>query len=121
MESDKILKLVEAGFTADEIRKMLTPASETVTIVQPESPSVPLSAEQDAAGSPGPAAAAAPSEEKPDVLDVVKAAVTEQMSTVMKQYEETMNKMAKLAGMPSVENVQPKGIEDIISGFFKEE
>ena len=40
---------------------------------------------------------------------------------MMKPIEDHFAKIAKLAGMPSLDNVEPKGIDDIISHFFKEE
>ena len=45
----------------------------------------------------------------------------EHLDTMMKPIEDHFAKIAKLAGMPSLDNVEPKGIDDIISHFFKEE
>ena len=120
METKEVLKLVEAGFTADEIRGFLRPDAEKKESPEPRASLEPLSPEPTGAVENSSAPAEAPVK-KPDVLEAVKTAVTEQMADVMKNYEETINKMARLAGMPSIAEVEPKGIEDIISGFFKEE
>ena len=49
------------------------------------------------------------------------AEIRENMAADRKLYEENMAKVMKMAGMPSLDDVKPKGIEDIISNFFKEE
>lgn len=121
MDIEKVFKLMDAGFTADEIRTMLnsSPAQPVV------SASLPLSPEPTAA-APDTAAAEAPvedppAEEKPDPIAALKADIGEQISAAMKQQQESINKLAKLMGMPSMDNVQPKGIDDIVRNFFKEE
>lgn len=119
METDKVLKLVEAGFTAAEIRSMINSSSTAQPVesasLQPLSPE-PTSAEDAAAEAEAPA-----EEVKPDPLEALKADIGEQIAQAMKAQQESINKIAKLAGMPSMDNVQPKGIDDIIRGFFKEE
>lgn len=121
METDKVLKLVEAGFTAAEIRSMINSSSSAQPV---ESASLePLSPEPTSADDAA-AEAEAPVEEpavKPDILDALKADIGEQIAQAMKAQQESINKIAKLAGMPVMDNVQPKGIDDIIRGFFKEE
>lgn len=122
MDIEKVFKLMDAGFTADEIRTMLnsSPAQPVVS-----ASSKPLSPEPTAA-APDTAAAEAPveeppAEEKPDPIAALKADIGEQISAAMKQQQESINKLAKLMGMPSMDNVQPKGIDDIVRNFFKEE
>lgn len=121
MDIEKVFKLMDAGFTADEIRTMLNSSP-----AQPvETSSLPLSPEPTAA-APDTAAAEAPvedqpAEEKPDPIAALKADIGEQISAAMKQQQESINKLAKLMGMPSMDNVQPKGIDDIVRNFFKEE
>ncbi len=53
--------------------------------------------------------------------DPIAKAIQEHLDTMMKPIEDHFAKIAKLAGMPSLDNVEPKGIDDIISHFFKEE
>ncbi len=122
MDIEKVFKLLDAGFKADEIRSMLSssPAQSAVS-----ASSQPLSPEPTAA-DPEPAAAEAPveehpAEEKPDPIAALKADIGKQISQAMKQQQESINKLAKLMGMPSMDNVQPKGIDDIVRNFFKEE
>ena len=119
MDSDKVLKLVEAGFTAAEIRSMLSssPAQPVEsTSLQPLSPEPTGSVD---AAEP----AEAPVEEAPklDPIAELKTEIGNQIAQAMKAQQESINKIAKLAGMPSLDNVQPKGIEDIVRNFFKEE
>lgn len=128
MNANDVLKMIDAGFTADEIRKM-TATADSVSHVASSSPEIKKEAEDKAASAP-----AAPVEEKKeapaaeekgskpeDVMDSIKKAISEQIAANMKSYEDNMAKIMKMAGMPSLDDVKPKGIEDIISNFFKEE
>lgn len=117
MDIEKALKLIDAGFTAEEIRKMIPQTTEVSPVLSPEP--------EAAATSPA-AAAPAPEvkeekKEEPDPMEAIKQAVSEQISSAMKGYEDNLAKVMKMAGMPSLDDVKPKGIEDIISNFFKEE
>lgn len=120
MNSENVLKLVEAGFTADEIRGMLNPQT-------PDSPASaslqPLSPEPTGAAITEEAAPAeAPVEEKTDaVAQAVDKALSERLDQINSGFEQMYKNMQKLAGMPSMADIQPKGVEDIISKFFKEE
>lgn len=121
MDIEKVFKLMDAGFTADEIRTMLnsSPAQPAGSAsLQPLSP-------EPTAADPEPAAAEAPveepKEEQPDPIAALKADIGQQIDQAMKQQQESINKLAKLMGMPSMDNVQPKGIDDIVRNFFKEE
>ena len=126
MNANDVLKMIDAGFTADEIRKM-TAAAESVSHVS-SSPDAQKEAEDKAASAPAPveekkeAPAAEEKGSKPeDVMDSIKKTISEQIAANMKSYEDNMAKIMKMAGMPSLDEVKPKGIEDIISNFFKEE
>lgn len=117
MDIEKALKLIDAGFTAEEIRKMIPQKTEVSPVLSPEP--------EAAATSPA-AAAPAPEvkeekKEEPDPMEAIRQAVSDQISSAMKGYEENLAKVMKMAGMPSMDDVKPKGIEDIISNFFKEE
>lgn len=121
MNPENVLKLVEAGFTADEIRGMLKPQ----TPDSPASASLPLSPEPTGAAiteTEEAAPAEAPVEEKTDaVAQAVDKALSERLDQINSGFEQMYKNMQKLAGMPSMADIQPKGVEDIISNFFKEE
>ena len=105
MNIDSIIKLVEAGFSKEDIIKM-TSASKP----EPE------------AAKPEPEAAKPEPEVKPETKaepDVIETKVSEAIDKAFKPFEDLYNNMAKLANMPSLNDVQPKGIEDIIDNFFK--
>ena len=59
--------------------------------------------------------------EKKDTAKEISDAVSAAIAESFKPFEEIYNKLATLAGMPSISDVQPKGIDDIISNFFKED
>ena len=124
MNANDVLKMIDAGFTADEIRKMTaSPESSSVILSEPESK---------ASESPQEASAAPVKEEKKeekkaeepknekqeDVMDAIRKTIQDQIAA---KYDELFSKFSKMAGMPSLDNIKPKGVEDIISNFFKEE
>lgn len=116
MDIEKALKLIDAGFTAEEIRKMIPQKTEVSPVLSPEP--------EAAANSPA-AAVPAPEvkeekKEEPDPMDAIRSVVAEQIAATMKGYEDNMAKLAKMAGMPSMEKIEPKGVDDIISNFLKE-
>ena len=124
MNANDVLKMIDAGFTADEIRKMTASPADSVSHVL--SPEPKMEAEDKAASAPAaPAEEAkeAPAEEvkKEDPIEKMLAEIRENMAADRRLYEENMAKVMKMAGMPSLDDVKPKGIEDIISNFFKEE
>lgn len=108
MDPEKVLKLIEAGFTAEEVREMLS--NSPVSISPAGSP------------EPSPAPEAVPAEE-PAPAPAEKTAeeiINEKMEEAFKPFADLYTKMSKLAGMPSMEDVAPKSIDDVISNFFKE-
>lgn len=121
MNANDVLKLIDAGFTADEIRKMdgaTAPSVSHIGSSQPEQ-----KAESSDSAPAAPVKEEDPKEEKKD--DPIDAALADafdkRLDAVVSKYDAAIDKLAKLAGMPSMEDVKPKGIEDIISNFFKEE
>lgn len=113
MNADEILKLIDAGFTADEIRKM-SPAAGTTP--EPEAEAAPAPNPSPAPEQAAPEQTVTPEQTPasgPDPLDVIK----QQISGLT----EIVDKMSKSIIMPNLENVQPLGVEDIISNFFKED
>ena len=107
MNVNDVINLVNAGFTKEEIIKM-TSAEKVPT---PE----PVKAEHAPEVKKEPAPEVKKEESAPD--DKISDAV----SKALKPFEELYNNMAKLAGMPSISDIQPKGIDDIIDNFFKGE
>lgn len=110
MTTEQLLKLVDAGFSKEEIFKIAS------------LPTAPEQKEDPAAAAPAPAAAdPAPAEEPksetPDISKMIEDKITE----VFEPFKDLYTNMAKMAGMPSMQDVQPKGIEDIITDFFKGE
>lgn len=104
-----VKELLQAGFTAAEIREMLTEKTpEDATdisekIAEPEVKEAPAEPE------------------KKDSAKEISDAVSKAIADSFKPFEEIYTKLATLAGMPSIADVQPKGIEDIITNFFKED
>ena len=127
MNANDVLKMIDAGFTADEIRKMTaSPADSVSHVLSPEPNAEAAVPEAAALAAPVEEVREAPKEAKQesrpeDVMDSIKKAISDEIAANMKSYEENMAKIMKMAGMPSLDDVKPKGIEDIISNFFKEE
>ena len=110
MEAREILKLVEAGFSKEEIMVLAKADRQPeVAPAEPEKTEV-----TEPAAEPAKEPEAAP-EASPQ--EAVNAAVKE----ALKPFEDLYDHMAKLAGMPSIDNVQPKSIDDIVDNFFKGE
>ena len=125
MNANDVLKMIDAGFTADEIRKM-TATADSVSHVESSSPEIKKEAGDKAASAPAAPVeekkeAPAAEEKKEDPMDSIRKAISDEIAATMKSYEDNMAKIMKMAGMPSLDDVKPKGIEDIISNFFKEE
>lgn len=107
MNISEVKELLAAGFTADEIRKMEAPAEPEVKAAPEAVPEVKAE----------PEAAPEVKDDAAKISDAISAAISESF----KPFEDLYQKLSKLAGMPSMADVKPKGIEDIISNFFKEE
>lgn len=108
MKADDIIKLVNAGFTKEDIVKIAN-ADAPQTPAQPAQPEEPAKLEEvkgEAVEQP---------EQPKDNADVISAAITK----ALEPFQELYTNMVKLAGMPSMENIEPKGIDDIIDNFFK--
>ena len=99
MTAEKIFKLLDAGFTADEIRAL---DAEDLTPAPTPAP--------DPAPDPTPTPAPDPA---PDPLDAIKLQIS--------NLTDVVDKMSKKLVMPNMDDVKPLGIEDIISNFFKED
>ena len=116
MTAEQILKLIEAGYTKAEIDKMIIPAEPAPAAdnILPNAPEG-KAAETD----PQPAAPASeakeetPAEPKEDPLEGIKAQIAELTNT--------LGAISKAVINPSMDNIQPLGIDDIITKFFKED
>lgn len=125
MEAKDVLDLVKAGFSKEEIM-ILAKSSKQAEAAPEEKPQPKEEPKPEKAPEEQPeetakevkAAAekffAAPAT---DPQEAVNAAVKE----ALKPFEDLYDHMAKLAGMPSIDNVQPKSIDDIVDNFFKGE
>lgn len=118
MELEVLVKLLDAGFTKDEILainkqpipKEVTNSDPAALPAEPEVVKPELKApEQPSSADPEPAPA--PAEDR----------ISEAVNKALKPFENLYNQMAKLANMPALDNIQPKGIEDIVSKFFEGE
>lgn len=104
MTVEDIMKLVNAGFTKDEIIKLGTPTAD-------EKPAEP---------APAPASAPEPQDEKPaeggepDIMGVVNKRL-EEMEKSLKDYVKSQN----VFSIPDIKPVTD--VTDIITKFFKEE
>ena len=109
MDAEKVLKLIDAGFSADEIRGMLAPSAEPKT--EPEAKEKPKRAPE------------APKEEpaKEDPVDAAMQAAQQKMDSFNAAMDSMIEKISKMAGMPAIGTTAPKGVEDVVSDFFKEE
>lgn len=103
-----IIKLIDAGFTKDDIIKLSSANIESTD--RKPAPVAEVKNEELKKEEPK-------KEEAPAIGDEVNRAVAE----AMKPFEDLYGKFSKLVNMPSMDNVQPKGIEDIFDSFFKGE
>ena len=123
MTLDDVITLAKAGYTKEEIARFsLTNTSAAkdkseAPKAQNEAPAAAATkTEPEKKEAPAPAAPAA---ETPTGSDPF-AAFNEAAEKALAAFTEKLDKFTTLAGMPSISNVVPKGVEDIISGFLKE-
>lgn len=101
MDITNIIKLIDAGFTKEDILKLSSANTETKT----SNPAPVVEAKKEEPKKEEPK-----KEEAPGIADEVNRAVSE----AMKPFEELYGKFSKLAGMPSMGEIKPLGVEDII-------
>lgn len=111
MDVNTVLKLVEAGFSKEEILSLSSPSATPVSPA--ETPAAPeaVKVEKKEEGPEVPAAV------PPAAADPVDKALDAKLESI----EKLFNKLVLMAGMPAIDNVQPKGIDDIVDSFFKGE
>ena len=111
MKTADVLKLIDAGFTAEQILKMDAPEEQ-----KPEPEKKP---------EPKPEPEQKPEPEKkqdpavdPDVKKVIDQAL-KSMEEAMDKNLKSMAEAFRLQLQPSIGDVKPLGIEDVITNFFK--
>ena len=116
MTVQEIFKLLDAGFTAAEIRAM-DPDEQTdpAPAADPKPEEKPAPAAEPAADPKpeAPASSSQPEAAGPDPLDAIKQQI--------QGLTDVVDKMSKVFIMPNMDNVNPLGIDDVITKFFKEE
>ena len=112
MELKDLMKLVDAGFTKEEIIKLA--AAGTKKEEQPKEE--PAKEEQKAEEIKE-----EPKAEEQKAPEDPNAGIAEAIKEAMEPYKAMYEKMALIAGKPSFEKIQPKGIDDIVDEFFKGE
>lgn len=112
MDAEKVLKLIDAGFSAEEIRGMLSPAApKAEPKAEPEVKEEPKKAPEAPKDEPA----------KEDPVDAAMAAAQQKMDSFNAAMDSVIEKISKMAGMPAIGTTAPKGVEDVVSDFFKEE
>lgn len=107
MTINDVLKLVDAGFTAAQISEMISAENLTNTVT-PEAAEVnPENKEKLPAENP---TSAAPQPQEVDIMEAID-----------KKFAELYSNLKNGAAAPSIGDIKPRGIEDIISSFFKED
>lgn len=118
MTVQEIFKLLDAGFTAAEIRAM-DPDEQTdpapAADPKPDEQTDPAPAAKTAAdpAPEAPASSSQPASSGPDPLDTIR--------TQLSGLTDIVDKMSKAIIMPNMDKVDPLGIDDVITNFFKEE
>lgn len=109
MTIDDIISLTKAGFTKDDIFKLT--GSNSASPV--DSPSLTAAQAQPESTSASPAPVSEP-EEKEDLGAIIEQKIGE----AFKPFENLYNNIAVKANMPTIGNIEPRGVDDIINDFF---
>lgn len=121
MELKDIITLVNAGYTKADVDALIEKNNSFASPVDTPEPEPAAEPKKDP--NPEPSAAGRPEPEiktEPEVKEDPTKAVNDAITEALKPFNDLYDKMAKMAGMPSLDSVQPKGIEDIISNFLKD-
>ena len=113
MELKDLMKLVDAGFSKDEIMKLAAAG-----IKKEEEPA---KEEQKAEEIKEEQKSEEQKSEEQKAPEDPNAGIATAIKEAMKPFEAMYEKMALMAGKPSFDNIQPKGIDDVIDNFFKGE
>ena len=114
MKTDEILMLVKAGFSKDDIIRLSKGSSSSSSASATQETAAPTPSE----AAPAPEKAEQKTEEvkkeEPDISKIIEQKIGE----AFKPFETLYNNIAIKANMPTIGNIQPKGIDDIIDDFF---
>ena len=116
MDLKETLKLIDAGFTAEEIRK-LEPA-------QPAGPTGKVETTAEAKKKDEPKEEPKPEIIKPEPKEEPAPAYDEIIAGLNKKIDEltgAVSKISKISLFPAMDNIKPLGIDDVVYRFFKEE
>lgn len=110
MKIEDLITLAKAGFTKDEI----------IRLASGESSSTPAPQQPDALSAPAEKAEPAKEEAPKEApAEDIGAIVSQKISEAFKPFEDLYNNIAVKANMPTIGNIQPKGMDDIVDSFFK--
>ncbi len=101
MTIDDILKLVDAGFTAQQIAEMTKAAQ----------------AAPPAEAAPAPEAPAEPAEPQAAPEDDIYTKLAAQLDAKFTELAESL----RMPANPSIQDIKPLGLDDIVRNFFKEQ
>lgn len=112
MELKDLMKLIDAGFTKDEIVKLAAAGTKKDEPAKEEQKAEEIKEEQKTEEQ---------KTEEQKAPEDLNAGIAEAIKEAMKPFQAMYEKMALMAGKPSFDNIQPKGIDDVIDDFFKGE
>ena len=109
MNIDDIITLSKAGFTKDEIIKL---AGSTASPADSPSYTAPTQAQPESiSASPAPVS-------EPEEKEDLGAIIEQKIGEAFKPFENLYNNIAVKANMPTIGNIEPRGVDDIINDFF---
>lgn len=112
MELKDLMKLVDAGFSKDEIIKLAAAGTKKEEPAKKEQKVEEIKEEQKTEEQ---------KTEEQKAPEDPNTGIAEAIKEAMKPFQTMYEKMSLMAGTPSFEKIQPKGIEDVIDDFFKGE
>ena len=121
MNVEHIIKLIDAGFSKDEILAMTADKTEKVEPAKEAKMEMPATETIKGDFNERPVPEIVQPEPKDEKEDPIDKAISEKIDATMDHISKSFDQFFKLAGMPSLANVQPKGVEDIVKNFFNEE
>ena len=112
MELKDLMKLIDAGFSKDESMKLAAAGTPKEEPAKEEQKVEEIKEEQKSEEQKS---------EQQKAPEDPNAGIAEAIKEAMKPFQSMYEKMALMAGTPSFEKIQPKGIDDVIDDFFKGE
>lgn len=109
MDYKDLIKLLDAGFTKDDIMQLINANRDTESSAPAPAAAPEPAAPATDASRPEPEAPRA----EPDIASLISNAIDAKFKEMQEQF--------KMPAMPSIGNIKPLGIDDVIRNFFKEE